>query len=163
MLVRVEVRTWIFRNWTYVMFTSMFQLLWWTVEAASSLTAAAAATGASATPTEAQPPLRQSQSPASARPRPPTKAWIWSWSRCCSTSRRRGNAGWADVLVFHMTNQTAPQPSADGAFPPAELGEGGLQVSVAELWEGAHISGGNQTSHPDNTPVVRLTWQTESV
>lgn len=49
------------------------------------------------------------------------------------------------------------RPSVDGVFPPAELGEGGLQVSVAELWEGADVSGGNKTSHPDNTPVVRLT------
>lgn len=40
-------------------------------------------------------------------------------------------------------------------FLPAELGEGSLQVSVAQLWEGAHVGGGNQTSHPDDTPVVR--------
>lgn len=48
-------------------------------------------------------------------------------------------------------------PQRADVFPPAELGEGGVQVSVAELWEGPDVSGGNQTSHPDNTPVVRLT------
>lgn len=55
------------------------------------------------------------------------------------------------------TMQWAPQWSAstDAVFPPAELGEGNLQVSVAQLWEGAHVGGGNQTSHPDDAPVVR--------
>lgn len=53
--------------------------------------------------------------------------------------------------------KTAAQQSADGVFPPAELSEGGLQVSVAELRESADVRGGNKTSHPDNTPVVRLT------
>lgn len=42
-------------------------------------------------------------------------------------------------------------------LPPAELGEGGVQVPLAELWEGADVGGGNQTSHQDDTPVVRLT------
>lgn len=32
---------------------------------------------------------------------------------------------------------------ADAALPPAELSEGGVQVSVAQLWEGADVSGGN--------------------
>lgn len=35
----------------------------------------------------------------------------------------------------------------DGVFPPIELSEGGVQVSVAELWQGADVSGGNKTSH----------------
>lgn len=47
--------------------------------------------------------------------------------------------------------------SDDGVFPPpVELDEVGVQVSVAELWEGADVSGGDKTSHTDDTPVVRL-------
>lgn len=62
--------------------------------------------------------------------------------------------------VIQQDTWTTPRQTAgvDRVFPPSELGEGGLQVSVAELWEGADVSGGNQTSHPDNTPVVRLTF-----
>lgn len=46
--------------------------------------------------------------------------------------------------------------SADGLFLPAELSEGGVPVSVAQLRQGAHHRGRNQASHPDDAPGVRL-------
>lgn len=51
-------------------------------------------------------------------------------------------------------NRQQQDVNADAMFAPAELREGGLQVSVAELREGADVRGGNKTSHPDDTPVV---------
>lgn len=50
--------------------------------------------------------------------------------------------------------ETAPRP--DCVLPPPELGEGVLPVPVAQLWEAADVGGGNQTSHQDHTPVVRM-------
>lgn len=40
-------------------------------------------------------------------------------------------------------SETAKAAGGDDAFPPAELGEGGVQVSVAELRESADVCGGN--------------------
>lgn len=36
-------------------------------------------------------------------------------------------------------------------FCATELGEGGLQVSVAQLWEGSDLRGGDQETYPHNT------------
>lgn len=41
---------------------------------------------------------------------------------------------------------------------PAELREGGVPMSVAELREGADLRGWNQTSHQNDSSVVRLLW-----
>lgn len=46
--------------------------------------------------------------------------------------------------------------SADGLFLPAELGKGGVPVSVAQLRQDAHHRRRNQTSRPDDAPGVRL-------
>lgn len=67
--------------------------------------------------------------------------------------RKRRVSGCSGCHVIRWAPHWSASP--DGVFPPAELGEDSLQVSVAQLWEGAHIGGGNQTSHPDDTPVVR--------